>query len=162
MSNKLRIARHILYLFKTSLYFAYSFDLISTFYNTMLAPFWDRKLYYKYSCDIFQNNLTVKDFNHNIFDRIVSQMWWSLWKVQYHWTLPLRSISWSINYVYFYTTTLSKQSTTLYSTDKFQKMKTTIFERFTRVSTTTAVPAEVNIINTYDVGRNNGSERNNV
>lgn len=60
MSNKLSIARHILYLFKTSLYFAYSFDLISTFYNTMLAPFWDRKLYYKYSCDIFQNNLTVK------------------------------------------------------------------------------------------------------
>lgn len=71
-------------------------------------------------------------------------------------------VKYSINYVYFYTTTLSKQSTTLYSTDKFQKMKTTIFERFTRVSTTTAVPAEVNIINTYDVGRNKWSERNNV
>lgn len=43
----------------------------------------------------------------------------------------------------------SKQSTTLYGTKKFQKMKTTIFDRFTRDST---VPPDVNIINTYDVG----------
>lgn len=60
MCNKLSIARHILYLFRNSLYFADSFDLISTFYNTMLVPFWDPKLYYKYSCDIFQIILLLK------------------------------------------------------------------------------------------------------